>query len=324
VAAFGFAAAMLTDDDDELDEENRNVNNVRFKIGDKRVSIPLSYGLIGFTHYLGRSVAMALKGEDVSLQSLRLASALITNTAPVNPIPNPDRLDGTNAIIGMMPTPLEFPASVFLNRNSFGSDMRPDYNDNPDAYKAFRGTRGSVYADIAAFLNENTGGTTRESGFIDVSPETLKGFMHFTLGGTGKFVADSASTTRDLLDGGGLNENNVPLLNRFVKTEDVSTYRARFYRQAGEAKDKLELYNKYLKDGNSEKRRELAPWVILGRRGNMMWKQMNAIRDRELKISRDDTLTTAERDAQLKALADKQIDLSEKYHRLYKRKTEGA
>jgi acyl carrier protein phosphodiesterase len=116
----------------------------------------------------------------------------------------------------------------------------------------------------------------------------------------------------------------VPLLNRFVKTEDVSTYRARFYRQAGEAKDKLELYNKYLKDGNSEKRRELAPWVILGRRGNMMWKQMNAIRDRELKISRDDTLTTAERDAQLKALADKQIDLSEKYHRLYKRKTEGA
>ena len=178
-----------------------------------------------------------------------------------------------------------------------------------------------MYADISAYLNENTGGTKRESGFIDVSPETLKGFMHFALGGTGKFVADSASTTRDLLDGGGVNSNSIPLLNRFVKTEDASTYRARFYRQAGEAKDKLELYNKYVKDGNSEKRRELAPWVILGRRGNMTWKQMNALRDKELKVERDLSLTTSERDAKLKELSDRQIAMSEKYHSLFKRKT---
>lgn len=315
VAALGAVMAALNPDDDDLEDENQNINAMRFRVGDKTVSIPLSYGLIGFSYYAGRSAMRMVMGEDISQQTLQLTSALLTNTMFINPIPNADKIDLPNAVIGMSPTAIEFPLQVALNRNSFGSMMMPDYNNDPDAYKTFRGTRGSVYADVAEFLNESTGGNKREPGMIDISPETIKGIIHFTLGGTGKFVGDTASTVVDALDGGGFNANKVPVANRFVKQIDATVYRARFYRQAGEAKAKLELYNKYKSDRNLEKMKELSAWVPVGRTGTQIWKQMNALRDQELQAK--DKLTGQALDARLRELDEKQTRLSDRFFKMY-------
>jgi hypothetical protein len=317
VAALGMMLGLFADDDDDLIDENMNVNAIRLTVGDKTVSLPLSYGLIGFAHYLGRSVAKVAKGEDIGMQSLRLASALLTNALPINPIPNPDKVDVANTVIGVAPTAIEFPLQVALNRNAFGSMMMPDYNNDPDAYKTFRGTRGTIYADVAAFLNESTGGDKRQSGWIDISPETLKGIVHFTLGGTGKFVADSFTSATNLLGGSSAKQNSVPVLNRFVKQNDATVYRARFYRQAMEAKDKLELYNEYRKDGDMAKAREFSRWVPVGRTGNKLWKQMNALRDQELKAK--DQLTGSALDARLRELDEKQVALSNRFFEIYKK-----
>lgn len=315
VAALGAMMAALNPDDDDLEDENQNINAMRFRVGDKTVSIPLSYGLIGLSYYAGRSAMRMIMGEDISKQTLQLTSALLTNTMFINPIPNADKIDLPNAVIGMSPTAIEFPLQVALNRNSFGSMMMPDYNNDPDAYKTFRGTRGSVYADVAEFLNESTGGNKREPGLIDVSPETIKGIIHFTLGGTGKFVGDTASTVVDALDGGGFNANKMPVANRFVKQIDATVYRARFYRQAGEAKAKLELYNKYRSDRNLEKMKELSAWVPVGRTGTQIWKQMNALRDQELQAK--DKLTGQALDARLRELDEKQTRLSDRFFKMY-------
>lgn len=317
VATLGMMLGFFADDDDDLIDENMNVNAIRLTVGDKTVSLPLSYGLIGFAHYLGRSIAKVAKGEDIGMQSLRLASALLTNALPINPIPNPDKVDVANTVIGVAPTAIEFPLQVALNRNAFGSMMMPDYNNDPDAYKTFRGTRGTIYADVAAFLNESTGGDKRQSGWIDISPETLKGIVHFTLGGTGKFVADSFTSATNLLGGSSAKQNSVPVLNRFVKQNDATVYRARFYRQAMEAKDKLELYNEYRKDGDMAKAREFSRWVSVGRTGNKLWKQMNALRDQELKAK--DRLTGAALDARLRELDEKQVALSNRFFEIYKK-----
>lgn len=316
VAGLGFMLSALSDDDDDLEEENRNVNAIRFKIGDKTINIPLSYGLIGFQHYLGRSAHKVLNGEDISKQSLRLAGALFTNLTPINPIPNPDRPDVQNLIIGMTPTPLQFPIQVALNRNSFGSDMRPDYNDNPDAYKSFRGTRGSVYSFITEGLNEMTGGDKRKPGAIDVSPETLKAFIHFSLGGTGKFFADSASTVADLGDGRVGNVNKLPVINRFVSEQDITAYRARFYREAVDARDKLSLANKYRKDGNTALFKKNHKWIMTGRIGNQLWKQMSELRDQELMAKSN--LHGNELDVKLRGIEKRQIDLSNRFHKMFK------
>jgi hypothetical protein len=317
VATLGMMLGFFADDDDDLIDENMNVNAIRLTVGDKTVSLPLSYGLIGFAHYLGRSIAKVAKGEDIGMQSLRLASALLTNALPINPIPNPDKVDVANTVIGVAPTAIELPLQVALNRNAFGSMMMPDYNNDPDAYKTFRGTRGSVYADVAAFLNESTGGDKRQSGWIDISPETLKGIMHFTLGGTGKFIGEGYSLIAGLLEGREPKTNKVMVLNRFVKQNDATVYRARFYRQAMEAKDKLELYNEYRKDGDMAKAREFSRWVSVGRTGNKLWKQMNALRDQELKAK--DQLTGAALDARLRELDEKQVALSNRFFEIYKK-----
>jgi acyl carrier protein phosphodiesterase len=115
--------------------------------------------------------------------------------------------------------------------------------------------------------------------------------------------------------------NHVPLANRFTKELDVTDYRARFYNEAGEAKDEHTLLNGYKKDGNYEKVQELSKGPArLGHAANLMWKQMNNLRDMELRIERDKSLTSEQRDAKLKVLEQKQIDISNNFHKMSNRK----
>ena len=84
-----------------------------------------------------------------------------------------------------------------------------------------------------------------------------------------------------------------------------------------EAKDKLELYNEYRKDGDMAKAREFSRWVPVGRTGNKLWKQMNALRDQELKAK--DQLTGSALDARLRELDEKQVALSNRFFEIYKK-----
>jgi hypothetical protein len=60
-------------------------------------------------------------------------------------------------------------------------------------------SRGS--RELTEWLNKVTGGTTEESGFLDISPEDVDHMIKFIGGGTGRFFMNAAATGESLIAG---------------------------------------------------------------------------------------------------------------------------
>jgi predicted transcriptional regulator len=257
--ALGYLIALLggDDGDDDLipeEEKNRYVSIVLDKETGLRVNWKLAYGL-SFFKDVGTAIHRIQAGGDVEKITNKLMSSFFGNFAYVNPMVSGE-WDAKDLIAGMIPTFGRIPYSVINNRNQWGKPIYPEdvYNTTvPDSEKEWSTTRGTMYSDFAKWMNKVTGGTKVESGFVDVSPETMKYLTNALTGSAGtqvyKFV-NSIYTSSMNAEEMGL--HNLPVVSGFVKENTIDSYRNVYNSQRKEAKDIYDKFKKYEKLGDDE------------------------------------------------------------------------
>jgi hypothetical protein len=214
-----------------------------------------------------------------------------------------------------VPTVLKPGMQIATNRNAFGSQVVPDNEftkDRPDNLKMFRGTKGTPYDAAAqgiAKAGEALGAGTYENDISKVSPETLKMLWRTYTGGLGQFVTDLGGLGNIAAkDAGTIEAADVPVVKDFVKSNPVAPVRSRYYELTKGARAVAEEFKQAKKAGDDKamddilNRPEKAELIGLDRMIRSTGKAAAEIRDQMVDINADESLSLAEKRAQLKAL----------------------
>ena len=297
LAALGVMAGMMSDDDDDLLDDQLRSRYLAMKFGDSQVSIPMPYGF-GFFAGFGQLVAQAIKHPEKQEQlAVKMASLAADHFSPFgNPLT--DKLDMKN-IVNIAPTfPKPF-LNVAANVSPFGgAPLYPDSpfdTTRPDSEKMWTATRGSGYDVVAEWLNTLTGGDKVMEGAVSVSPETLKLSVSTMFGGAGKLMSDMLSIPFDAANE-TLSAKKMPIVKNFYREIDKDAYLQRFYEEAKDAQDAYTTFRNYQKQGMVDDatayRNEEAAYVSMGRLVTTYRKQIKRLKDMETHINNSDAPVT--------------------------------
>src|SRR5690606_34901591 len=133
--------------------------NLVFKFGDTQFTLAVAYGW-GWFHTAGRLLSDYMHGEDGEKIAVKLAASLVENFSPMgNPV---DEGDNETQFVPfqLQPTVAKIEVGPSVNLNSMGRELHPrKFSDSqPDSQLASRSVRGTIYQDLADFLDDATGG----------------------------------------------------------------------------------------------------------------------------------------------------------------------
>lgn len=311
------------DDDWEAIPEYVRDRNLVFGTGETQVTIPVPYGF-GWFHSLGNALSDLQAGEDADKLALRLGSALLEQFTPVN-TPFVDSGDRTQLdMLAVSPTAVQMAVAPSVNRDSLGRTIAPEAfpgDSRPDSQRMFRTARGTIYEDVAYFLNDVTGGSRYEPGAIDVSPNTLKYWVTSLTGGAGKTISDTSTMLGLLAEGITPDIAEVPILRKAVREHTVRDSRQLFYKAANETKAAIGHYRNALKEGDLMEAEsvmsEKGPIVALARYAEASRKQSTALQDAMVVINNSD-LTTREKRMQIKELERREQSIYDEFLKIFK------
>ncbi|AEZ50893.1 multidomain (soluble lytic transglycosylase/helicase/methylase) protein [Burkholderia phage DC1] len=319
LATLGFFAGASGMDDDKdrwLGESwDTRTRNFIFGIGNHTLRVPLSQEFAP-VYAFGVAMAEAMRGESAMKSAVRIVSSFIDAYFPLHGAYNPDSDNHTlDGFLSAVPTVIKPLAETAANRNSFGSQIVPDTQSTkplPDNLKMYRATKGTVYDALAqqiAAAGELAGARRYENDLSKVSPETLKYIWRTYAGGLGQFVTDSIGAAgMAATSAGSMTSNDVPIVKDFWKQNDVKPLRGRYYDLAREAKEAAEEFRVAKKAGDGEAlddifaRPEQGELVSLDRMTQRYGKAIAALRDEQVMVNVDKTLTTEQKRARLKEL----------------------
>jgi DNA repair protein RadC len=323
MAGAALALAMMNrgDDGDEWEAIPDSVKdrNLIIPLGNKRkLTIPLPYGYSFFVSLANRLDAV-MHGESAEKASIRLASSLFENFSPVgNPIGDDPK--GEN-LISMLPTALKMVLQPAFGINDFGGPMRPEYNaSQPDNEKMWRGTRGSLY-DHAAQGIAALHGSPYENNWNDVSPETLKYWVKTLTGGTGAFMADSASLLNVLASGSTPDVSEVPFVRSAVRESTVKDMRAKFNELGKEAKGHVDAWKRAVDAGDDKaagKYEQDGELMALGEMLSGYKEQASALRDLMAEEMKRDDLSLSEKRLKQKMYEKQEADVYSEFIKQFK------
>lgn len=318
LATLGFYAAASGMDDDKdrwLGEgwDGRTKNFVMM-FGDHTLKVPLSQEFTP-AYAFGVALAEAMRGEGAMKSSVRMVSSFLDAYFPLNGAYNPDSdnhlLDAAQAASPTIIKPL---VEAAVNRNHFGSPIVPETpatKSQPDNLKMYRGTKGTVYDALAqqiAAAGELTGAGRYENDITKISPETLKSVWRTYTGGLGQFVADSIGAASLATEPGEMSSNDIPIAKDFWRAQDVKPIRSRYYDLAREAKEAATEFQQAKKAGDGEAidsifaRPGQAELIALDKMFKKSSHAAAAIRDEEVTVNADKSLSTSEKRDRLKEL----------------------
>lgn len=319
LAALGFFAGASGMDDDKdrwLGESwDTRTRNFIYSIGNHTLRVPLSQEFAP-VYAFGVAMAEAMRGESAMKSAVRIVSSFIDAYFPLHGAYNPDSDNHTlDGFLSAVPTVIKPLAETAANRNSFGSQIVPDTQSTkplPDNLKMYRATKGTVYDALAqqiAAAGELTGARRYENDITKISPETLKYIWRTYAGGLGQFVTDSIGAAgMAASSAGSMTSNDVPIVKDFWKSNDVKPLRSRYYDLAREAKEAADEFRVAKKAADGEAlddifaRPEQGELVSLDRMTQRYGKAIAAIRDEQVLVNVDTTLTTEQKRARLKEL----------------------
>lgn len=176
-------------------EKERNFIFMNPANGQDYFKIPLPYGYNIF-HNLGSISTEVASGERSVGDGIGfLTSSTINSFVPVS---FGGGEEAANRIASSLAPTIAKPiVALAVNEDHFGSQI---YNENlpfgvpkPDSAMGRKSTP-EAYKAISKFLNEASGGNDYESGAMDFAPESLYYISKFFVGGTGRFVGNTAET----------------------------------------------------------------------------------------------------------------------------------
>ena len=233
--------AALSEDDDDGEKfydkvpNYRNERNLHFVLwgkGDNPAAIPMPYGYNLFP-YAGQQLGKVLRGVKAPDQAFGdVMAAAFGAFSPISAA-TPAQM--------LAPAIADPVVEMAENKNWVGVPIYPETFGNqtePDAYVHFRGAT-EVSKWVAQSLNGLTGGDFRQSGFVDVSPETLDHLATFVTGSAGAFWGRTADLVTKAAQGDfdQIEARSVPFLRNVISPVGDWANRDRYYRFGAEVKD---------------------------------------------------------------------------------------
>jgi hypothetical protein len=233
------AALSEEDEDGELLYDKvpnfRNERNLHFVLwgtGDNPLSVPMPYGYNVFPYagqQLGKVIRGVKKSDDAFGDVVAAAFGAFSPISAATP---------AQMISPVLSDPI---VEMAENKNWLGIPIYPqDYGNQtePDAYVHFKGAT-EVSKWLAQSLNSLTGGDFRESGAVDVSPETLDHLATFVTGSAGAFFGRSVDFIAKVAQGDfeSIEQRNVPFVRVLTSPVSERQDRDRYYRFRAEVRN---------------------------------------------------------------------------------------
>ena len=180
------------DDDDELIDDGIKERNLVIvnPLDSKKepLLIPLAYGINVFKHAGNLTYDVATGRKKPLDASVKLFKSIYTQISP---------FQGPTVGQAVSPTMFDPIVQQLENKNWLGNPIKPEQPKFGSQVKEsdlyFESIRpSSKWASKK--LNEITGGSAVESGYIDISPEILDHYYDAFTGGTGRFLSNTAFT----------------------------------------------------------------------------------------------------------------------------------
>lgn len=237
------AAASLgggsEDDYDKIDDYTKE-RNALIKSGDGYLKLPIPYGY-GFFWNVGRSMADAQRKDELHTMPWHIAASAIEELTPFGSIVvgSDGEFKSDQVLGGALPTVAQIPYQISNNKQLFsGGELMPDSpfdQSQPDREKMWRGTKGTMYDQVAGWL---------AVAGMDVSPETLKFMTRTATGGAGALVDSSVSAVMLKTEGAELDTEEMPFIRKAYKEISIKDTRSAFYKAREEAKLAAEEFNR--------------------------------------------------------------------------------
>ncbi|HFP1600065.1 TPA: LPD38 domain-containing protein [Escherichia coli] len=178
-------------------------------------SIPLPYGYNVF-FLLGHTAEGVAAGD---LTASRAAGNVVGGVlGAFSPIGSETSETLSGALLkNAAPTILRPFANLAMNENFMGAQIyqenMPFGTPKPDSQLGRRSTP-EAYKAFASWLNAFSGGSQYRPGAVDVTPESLKYWIDYISGGTGRFISKTTDAAVKSLNGIDIPEQQVPFLGK--------------------------------------------------------------------------------------------------------------
>lgn len=228
----GAIVAYLGGDDDE-DDKNAYYNlpeyvrrsNILFRAGDSWISIPLPIEYRAF-YGMGELMTSVFSGKE-HLTGGEIAEAVLGQATQILPI---DFLEGGGGLNAFVPSAAKPLWEAYVAEKSWtGMPLYKDtpFNkDMPEWTKAYSSTNKHI-VNLAATLNEATGGDPYTKGAIDINPAKVEYMLNGYFGGVFGTIDKLTKTAETIVGDREYDPRSILLVNRLVKAGDERTeYRA--------------------------------------------------------------------------------------------------
>lgn len=178
-------------------------------------SIPLPYGYNVF-FLLGHTAEGVAAGD---LTASRAAGNVVGGIlGAFSPIGSETSETLSGALLkNAAPTILRPFANLAMNENFMGAQIyqenMPFGTPKPDSQLGRRSTP-EAYKAFASWLNAFSGGSQYRPGAVDITPESLKFWIDYISGGTGRFISKTTDAAVKSLNGIDIPEQQVPFLGK--------------------------------------------------------------------------------------------------------------
>lgn len=252
----GALVAYLGGDDDDTDDKNAYYNlpeyvrrsNLLFRAGDSWISLPLPVEYRAL-YGMGELMMSTLNGKE-HYTGEELAEQIAAQVSQILPLD----LMNDGGLMGLIPSSIKPFAEVHENKSWTGLPIYKDtpWNKNmPEWTKAYQSANREL-VNLAAVLNEVSGGDKYTKGYIDINPAKVEHLLEGYFGGVASTIDKLSKTVETVAGAREYDPRNLIFINRLVKAGDERTeYRAvnNEYFRIKEEHDKIgERLRSYEKD----------------------------------------------------------------------------
>ncbi|EIX4511177.1 hypothetical protein MKI77_005218, partial [Escherichia coli] len=178
-------------------------------------SIPLPYGYNVFFLLGHTSEGVAAGDLTASRAAGNVVGGILGAFSPIGSETS-ETLSGA-LLKNAAPTILRPFANLAMNENFMGAQIyqenMPFGTPKPDSQLGRRSTP-EAYKAFASWLNGFSGGSQYRPGAVDVTPESLKFWIDYISGGTGRFISKTTDAAVKALNGIDIPEQQVPFLGK--------------------------------------------------------------------------------------------------------------
>ncbi len=225
----GAIIAYFGGDDDDEDDKNSYYNlpeyvrrsNILFRVGEHWISIPLPVEYRAF-YGMGELMTSIFSGKE-HLTGGEIAEQITGQMTQVLPIDFLEGGGGLNAFVPSAAKPLWEACVTKKGWTGMPIYKDTDYNkDMPEWTKAYSSANKYI-VNLAATVNEATGGDPYTKGTIDINPAKVEYMLNGYFGGVFGTIDKMTKTAETIVGARDFEPRNVLLVNRLVKAGDERT-----------------------------------------------------------------------------------------------------